>query len=144
MSWKPFKEEEEQRILQAIKEAELKTSGELRVHIDRWCKTYPDYKAANIFKRLEMEDTDERNGVLIYVALDEHKFAILGDKGINEKVPENFWDSTAEKMTEHFKAGRAVDAIVAGVKECGEQLAKFFPYKSDDINELPDDISYGA
>lgn len=144
LSWTPFSEEEEKRILQAIKQAELTTSGEIRVHIDKWCKTDPVFKAQNIFGHLEMDQTKLRNGVLIYVALKEHKFAIVGDIEIDNKVGSHFWESTKEKMKTKFKSGDVINGICDGIQEAGIQLQKFFPYdRKTDINELPDEISYG-
>ena len=90
-----------------------------------------------------MTKTKQRNGVLILVALEDHKFAILGDKGINEKVSDSFWDETKDLMIAHFKEGRIADGIVEGILDAGAQLKQFFPYQSNDINELNDDISYG-
>lgn len=141
--WEPFNSFEEKQVLEAIAAAELNTSGEIRVHIDKWCKTDPVFKAKNIFKHLKMEETKERNGVLIYVALKEHRFAIVGDIGINSRVPAGFWESTKDAMKDHFSDGNTVAAVCAGIAEAGEQLKVFFPYQSDDQNELPNEISYG-
>ncbi|MDC1221266.1 TPM domain-containing protein [Salibacteraceae bacterium] len=139
----PFSKEEEAKILAAIKDAENNTSGEIRIHIEKKCKEDPYKDAVKAFERLKMTATEQRNGVLILVALDDHKFAIVGDKGINEKVPTGFWDETKDLMIAHFKEGRIADGIVEGIRDAGAQLKKFFPYQSDDINELKDDISYG-
>ncbi|MBT6234567.1 MAG: TPM domain-containing protein [Bacteroidetes bacterium] len=141
--WEPLAPNEEQKILKAIAAAELNTSGEIRVHIDKWCKTDPLFKAQNMFTHLKMEETEHRNGVLIYVALKEKKFAIVGDTGINARVPNGFWDSTKTKMIQEFAMGNIVSGICEGITEAGEQLQAFFPYQRDDVNELPDDISYG-
>ncbi len=143
-SWRPFSPEEEQQILRAIADAEMQTSGEIRVHVDKWCKTNPLFKAKNTFIHLKMDATKLRNGVLIYVAKQEKKFAILGDVGISEKVPEDFWESTKEIMRAEFAKGDAVAAISLGIAEAGKQLKKHFPYDAGtDENELPDTISYG-
>ena len=143
LSWQPFSTQEEQQILDAIKMAEEQTSGEIRVHVDQYCKTDPVFKAKNQFMHLEMTETAERNGVLIYVALTEHKFAIVGDEGINAKVGPAFWHSTKDLMTEKFKLNKPVEAICAGIKEAGLQLQKHFPYNNTDTNELDNTISYG-
>ncbi|NQV52182.1 MAG: DUF5130 family protein [Flavobacteriales bacterium] len=139
----PFTKDEEARILAAIADAENNTSGEVRIHIERKCKKEPYAEAIEVFEKLGMTKTEQRNGVLILVALDDHKFAIIGDAGINEKVPKGFWDETKELMIAHFKEGRIVDGIIEGISDAGQQLKQYFPYQKDDINELKDDISYG-
>lgn len=141
--WEPLSEEEEKKVLQSIADAELNTSGEIRIHIDKWCKTDPVFKANNVFSHLGMEKTNARNGVLLYIALKEKKFAIVGDEGIDAVVPRDFWESTADIMRKSFSAGTVVEGICQGIQEVGEQMKKYFPYESGDINELPDEISYG-
>lgn len=143
-SWHPFTPEEELQILTAIAQAELQTSGEIRVHVDKWCKTNPLFKARNTFLHLKMDTTKLRNGVLIYVAKNERKFAIVGDIGISEKVPADFWESTKEIMRKAFAEGNLVQGISLGIEEAGKQLKIHFPYDGDtDENELPNEISYG-
>lgn len=127
----------------AIRAAELKTSGEIRVFIDRRCKIDVMDRAAWVFKQLNMHKTKERNGVLFYIAFQDRKFAILGDKGIHEKVPENFWDNIRDEMRELLKNNRSGEALVSGIYKAGEQLSQHFPYRSDDKNELPDEIAFG-
>jgi uncharacterized membrane protein len=139
----PFSKEEEAKILAAIKDAEKDTSGEIRIHIEKKCKEDPYTDAVKALERLKRTKTKQRNGVLILVALEDHKFAIVGDKGINEKVSDSFWDETKDLMIAHFKEGRIADGIVEGILDAGAQLKQFFPYQSNDINELNDDISYG-
>lgn len=139
----PFNKEEEARILQAINDAEQQTSGEIRVHIERHCKKDPYDEAVEVFERLGMTKTAARSGVLILVALDDHKFAIIGDKGINERVPEGFWQETKNLMIAHFKEGRIVDGIIEGIADAGQQLKAYFPKGKNNPNELSDDISYG-
>jgi len=141
--WEPLDSYQEKRVLEAIAAAEQNTSGEIRVHLDKWCKSDPVFKAKNIFGHLKMEETKARNGVLIYVAMKEHKFAIVGDTGINSRVPIDFWESTKELMKASFQKDELVTGICDGIEEVGKQLKAFFPYESDDENELPDDISYG-
>jgi len=138
-----FTEEEKKQIVDAIKEAELNTSGEIQIHLENHCKEDVMDHAAYIFKTLKMHKTDLRNGVLFYMAVKDHKFAILGDAGINNKVPENFWDDIKEHMLSHFKKGDLTAGLSEGIKMAGEQLAAHFPYQKDDENELPDEISFG-
>jgi uncharacterized membrane protein len=141
---KLFTEAEKLQITNAIKMAELDTSGEIRVHIERQCKADVLDRAAYIFKRFKIHKTKLRNGVLFYIAIDDHKFAILGDAGINLKVPENFWDEIKEKVIDHFKDGQIVSGLSEGIIMAGKQLKKHFPYQLEDINELNDEISFGG
>ncbi len=136
-------EADKKSIVDAIKEAELNTSGEIRVHIESSCKGDVLDRAAYLFKKLQMHKTEQRNGVLFYLAYKDHKFAILGDGGINQKVPDNFWDSIKERMAEKFREGKFAEGLAEGIKESGEQLKTHFPYQSDDVNELSDEISFG-
>lgn len=131
------------RIEQAIKEAELDTSGEIRVHIESKCPSDPLQRAVYVFNYLKMYNTAARNGVLVYVAVESRKFAIIGDAGINKVVPDNFWNSIKDKMGEAFSQGRYVEGLAQAVKEAGESLKQYFPYRTDDINEQPDEISFG-
>lgn len=137
-----FTDEEQQRIQKAVANAEKDTSGEVRVCIEKTCSDDVLDRAAKYFAQLEMHKTKLRNGVLIYVATVDRKFAIIGDAGINQVVPDGFWDVTKEHMLNHLKVGNLVDGIVTGVKEAGEQLKKYFPHLLDDKNELPDDIAF--
>lgn len=137
-----FNEEEQQRIRTAIQDAEKNTSGQIRVCIEKTCSENVLDRAAKYFHKLDMHQTKHRNGVLIYVATVDRKFAVIGDAGINQVVPDNFWDSTKEDMLEHFKLGNLVEGIVTGLAIAGEQLQKYFPHGSDDTNELPDDIAF--
>lgn len=139
----PFTEAEEQKILEAIKSAESNTSGEIRLHIEKHCKIDPYDRAIEVFEKLGMTKTEQRNGVLVCMALADHKFAILGDEGINKVVPKDFWVGTKDLMAEHFKAGKIADGIALGIHDAGEQLKTHFPYQKGDVNELKDDISYG-
>ncbi|PCJ22977.1 MAG: hypothetical protein COA97_12570 [Flavobacteriales bacterium] len=138
-----FTKEQQQQIVAAVKEAELNTSGEIKVHIDNKCKEDVLDRAAFIFDKLEMQKTELRNGVLIYLAVADKKLAILGDAGINQKVADNFWDSTRDFMINKFKDGQFTEGLAGGIKLAGEQLKQHFPYQSDDVNELSDDISFG-
>nr|WP_183567063.1 TPM domain-containing protein [Mucilaginibacter sp. SP1R1]MBB6152156.1 putative membrane protein [Mucilaginibacter sp. SP1R1] len=137
-----FNEEEQQRIRRAIEEAENRSSGEIRVCIEKKCSEDVLNRAAKYFQQLNMHKTKLRHGVLIYVATVDRKFAIIGDAGINQVVPANFWDATKEDMLQHFKYGDIVEGIVTGLKIAGEQLQKYFPHTQDNNNELPDDIAF--
>lgn len=142
MFWKPFTPEQEEEIVKAISDAERNTSAEIRVHADRFCKGDPMNKAANIFFKLKMHKTEERNGVLVYVSVEDKRFAIIGDEGIDKKVPENFWNTTRDKMVSHFAQNRLSQGIITGIQEAGNQLMKYFP-ADDKGNQLPNEISYG-
>jgi uncharacterized membrane protein len=131
------------QIEQAIKEAELNTSGEIRVHIESKCPQDPLQRAVYIFNYLKMFNTQARNGVLIYVAVESRKFAIIGDAGINKVVPDNFWNSIKENMGAAFSQGKYIDGLVEAIREAGVSLKRYFPYQSDDVNEQPDEISFG-
>lgn len=135
--------EQEQTIVEAIKIAEKNTSGEIRVHIEKETNKPPLEKALEVFYSLEMDKTEQRNGVLIYIAVESKQFAILGDEGINSKVPENFWDLEKELMLSHFKKEEYSKGIELAILKVGEKLKEFFPYQNDDSNELSDEISKG-
>jgi uncharacterized membrane protein len=137
-----FTEEEQQRIQKAVANAEQNTSGEIRVCMEKTCCDEPLDRAVKYFAQLEMHKTKLRNGVLIYMATVDRKFAIIGDAGINNVVPADFWDSTKEAMLGHFKYGNLVEGIVTGITQAGEQLKKYFPHMLNDTNELPDDIAF--
>ena len=137
-----FTKSEKNVILEAIKEAEKNTSGEIRVHIENRCKEDVLDRAAWIFKKLDMDRTRERNGVLFYLAVKDRKFAIIGDAGINSKVPEGFWNQIKEIMEKNFIEGRFTEGLSEGIKMAGEKLKEYFPYNKGDINELSDEISF--
>lgn len=129
------------RIMSAIAEAERQTSGEIRVHVQKSVRSLDIRTVAErTFERLGMTKTALRNGVLLFIAGDDRKFAILGDRGINDKVPPGFWDEIAAKLTIRFKNGEFTDGIVEAVTSAGSRLNEFFPRATDDVNELPDDI----
>lgn len=134
--------EEDQRVVEAIRQAERNTSGEIKVHIENRCKGDVEQRSLYIFDKLKLNETQLRNGVLIYLAIKDHKFAILGDKGINDVVEDNFWNDVKDLMLNQFKEGRFAEGFEQGIMRCGEKLKAYFPYQSDDINEIPDDISY--
>jgi uncharacterized membrane protein len=139
-----FTEEQQDQMVAAIRAAEKSTSGEVKVHIELKCPDDVLERATEVFNTLEMQQTRERNGVLIYIALDDHKFAIIGDSGIHTVVPAGFWQSVKDLMRSHFIQGNFTEGICAGVQQVGEQLKAHFPYHNDDENELPDDISFGT
>jgi uncharacterized membrane protein len=135
--------EEQQVIVSAIEQAEKDSSGEIRLHIESNCTEDILDRAAYLFAKLKMHKTELRNGVLIYLAIKDKKFAILGDVGINSKVPAGFWDEIKDKMTTCFKENRYVDGLTEGIRLTGEKLKTFFPLQPGDINELSNDISFG-
>lgn len=135
--------EAQKKITDAIKEAELNTSGEIRVHVESTCKGDPCLRAAYIFTRLKMHQTGQRNGVLIYIAYSSRHFAIIGDSGINEKVGEGFWNGVKEQMASDFSQGDFIGGVSKAVLSAGEKLKTYFPYQKDDINEQSDEVSYG-
>lgn len=134
---------QEQSLIEAIQLAENNTSGEIRVHIEKTVDKPPLERALEVFYFLKMDKTKQRNGVLIYIAVESKKFAILGDEGINNLVPAGFWDSEKELILAHFKKGEFAKGIELAIKEVGQKLVEFFPYQSNDSNELPDEISKG-
>jgi len=141
---KDFLSKEETNLIEkAIKTAELNTSGEIRVHLDKSCKNNVLDCATEIFAKLKMHKTELRNGVLFYLAINDRKFAILGDVGINTKVPEDFWDNIKKEILILFKQEKFAEGLEKGILMAGEQLKKQFPHQSDDINELSDEISLG-
>ena len=143
MSNNLFSDEEKVMLRQAIANAELFTSGEIRVHVDNYCLGNPVRKAIRVFKRLKMYETAERNAVLIYVSIKNHKLGIVGDVGIDEKVPEGFWDDEKNLMINYFKEGNYTKGLEEGIRLVGEQLKLYFPAQEADKNELSDDISFG-
>ena len=136
-----FSPEEQERIIGEIRKAEDRTSGEIRVHLDCCSREIPLEKAKQVFHRLGMTRTKHRNGVLIYLATEDRKFAILGDEGIHRVVPENYWEDVKEKMQKQIRDGRICEGICLGIREIGEKLKTYFPVEKDDRNELPDTIS---
>lgn len=140
---KYFTEENKLQITNAIRVAEMNTSGEIRLHIEKYCKGDVLDRAAYIFEKMEMHKTQLRNGVLFYLAVEDHQFAILGDAGLNQKVPEDFWESTKELVLSKFKDGNLTEGLTSGILMAGEQLKAHFPYLKNDVNELSNEISFG-
>lgn len=145
MAEKLFTSAEKKLIVSAIQTAEVTTSGEIQVHIENHCKIDVLDRAAEVFETLKMYQTKDRNGVLFYLAVKDHKFAILGDAGINSVVPKNFWEDIKNHMIDLFKKGQFTQGLIDGIHQAGEALAEHFPYQGDsDENELPDEISFGS
>ena len=134
---------DEQEIVDAIKIAETNTSGEIRIHIEATSKKEPYDRALDVFGELRMHQTEQRNGVLLYIAVDDHQFAICGDEGIDKVVANDFWDCTRDAIASHFKNGEFKQGIIAGILNAGEQLKQYFPWQTDDTNELSNEISKG-
>ena len=138
-----FDQKEKDKIIQAIKDAEHQTSGEIRLHLESRCKGDALERAMQMFEKLKMHETQLHNGTLIYLAVKDRKFAIFGDEGINEIVPDNFWEDVKEEMRSEFQKNNFLEGLTRGIHLVGEKLKENFPYQTDDINELPDDISVG-
>jgi uncharacterized membrane protein len=134
---------EEAEIIGAIRVAEQNTSGEIRVHLEAHSKMDAFDRATEVFDFLHMGNTKQSNGVLIYVAVEDRTLVIMGDRGINDVVSPNFWESTKDAIISNFKNGEMGKGLVDGVLKAGQQLKKHFPYKKGDSNELPDEISIG-
>lgn len=135
-------EQEQDLVTNAIAEAEKQTSGEIRIAVEKHCKGEAFERATAYFTKLGMDKTKKRNGVLIYLAYEDHKFAIIGDKGINSRVEPDFWEVAKIAMQAHFSGGNIANGLIAGITTAGEKLALHFPYESGDINELPNDIIF--
>jgi uncharacterized membrane protein len=136
-----FTEDEQKKIVEEIRKAEEGTSGEIRVHLARHSGKDVLKKAQNIFYQLGMTRTQHRNGVLIYLATDHRKFAIVGDQGIHRVVPENYWDDVKEEMQKHFREGKFFAGLCRAIQQIGEKLQAHFPAGKAGRNELPDEIS---
>jgi len=137
-----FTKEQQYQILDAVKEAETATSGEIRVHIETSCTEDVLDRAAWVFKKLGMHKTADRNGVLFYLAVSDRKFAIIGDAGINSKVPAGFWDEIKELLLKKFREAKFTEGLSEGIVLAGTHLKSHFPYSKDDVNELSDEISF--
>ena len=141
----PLTPEQEAALVEAIRQAELRTSGEIRVHLEDTCPTpEPLDRAAQVFAELGMHHTAQRNGVLFYLAWQSRQFAIIGDTGINAAVPDDFWETAKENVLHHFRTEKYVVGLEQGIRLAGEQLRRYFPYDAaTDENELDDSISFG-
>ena len=134
---------QESSVIRAIVEAENNTSGEIRIHLENNTKKPSLERAKEVFLYLKMDDTKDRNGVLIYVGIANKQIAILGDEGINDLVPDNFWEEEIQLLKDFFIKNEFEEGFIAAVKKVGEKLQLFFPYQKDDTNELSDQISKG-
>jgi len=140
-----FDEQEQNAIVDAIVAAERATSGEIRVHLEHHCEAADAYeRARGLFEKLGMTATEQRNGVLLYLATGDGVFALIGDRGIDAVVGAGFWDDVVAMLEARFRAGEFSGGITDAIARVGEKLSEFFPYAGDDsdINELDDDISY--
>jgi uncharacterized membrane protein len=135
--------DQQQTVVDAVRLAEKDTSGEIRIHIDSRCTGNPVERAEEVFCKLGMHRTERRNGVLIYLACNSKVFAIIGDKGVNDIVPDGFWSDVLEKMRGFFRQGMFTEGLSAAAAMIGEKLQVFFPIQADDVNEQPDEISFG-
>lgn len=133
--------DDEKAIITAIRKAEMQTSGEIRVHLERHTDKETLLRAQELFHLLKMDNTKEENGVLIYVAVDDQQLAICGDAGINRKVSKDFWEITKDVMLAQFKKGNFCDGLIYGVTSAGKNLAQHFPWQHGDTNELPNEIT---
>lgn len=135
---------DEQRIVAAIEAAELVTSGEVRVHLNDTCSGDPLRDAQKQFQKLGMHRTAERNGILFFIALESHKFAVVGDSGIHAKVGQSFWEGIRDHMVPELKEGRWIESLELGIAEAGRALAEHFPHQGNsDRNELSNEVSRG-
>lgn len=137
-----FSPEDKILIEKAILEAERNTSGEIRVHVETSFKGDILDRAATVFALLNMHRTKLRNGVLIFLAIKNRQFAILGDAGINRVVPDNFWNTTKSAMENHFINAEFALGLIAGITMAGEQMKKHFPHQQDDSNELSNEMTF--
>ncbi|NVJ86489.1 MAG: TPM domain-containing protein [Algoriphagus sp.] len=145
MAEKLFSAQDKEQIVQAIVAAEKVTSGEIQVHIENHCRIDVLDRAAEVFETLKMYQTKDRNGVLFYLAVEDHKFAVLGDAGINQVVPPDFWEQIKNRMAKLFSQGQFTQGLIDGIHEAGHALSEHFPYQGDsDENELSDEISFGS
>ncbi len=136
-----FTEQQEAKIVQAIKNSEKNTSGEIRVHLDNSSEIDEWETAKKVFYELRMNETALRNGVLFHVSVKSNQFSIVADKGINSVVPNDFWENIKNQMQTDFKAGRFTQGLCEGIEAAGMALKEFFPFHDQDQNELPDEIS---
>jgi uncharacterized membrane protein len=135
--------EEEQSIVKAIRDAEIATSGEIRVHLENNLTKDCLEHAKEVFHLLHMDETKDKNGVLFYLAIKDKKFAIIGDSGIDKLVPDNFWESVKNKVVSEFAKGNIANGLILGILDAGQKLQQYFPYEKEDENELSDEISKG-
>jgi uncharacterized membrane protein len=137
-----FTPEQKRQIVEAIQKAEHATSGEIRVHLEEYCSGDVLDRAAYLFETLGMSQTAARNGVLIYLAVKDRKFAIVGDAGINAVVEQHYWEDVKHMLAEHFKRGEYISGLTKAIERTGNKLKKHFPFQANDVNELSDEISF--
>ena len=137
-----FTKEEQDLVVSAIQTAEKNTSGEIRVHLESFCRGDAMERAQKVFNKIGMAGTKEQNGILIYIATESHKIAVIGDSGIHKKLGKEYWDRIVQTMVSKFKSGQHAQGLADAIIDCGQQLKQFFPYASDDKNELTDSISF--
>ena len=138
-----FTSKEEKQLIESIKQAELQTSGEIKVHVESRCEQDAFSRGLALFEALNMHQTKQRNGVLIYLALTSKKFAVIADEGINQVVPTDFWEDIKEVMHQQFQSGKIIEGTQQAILMAGEQLKTHFPYQDDDENEISDELSIG-
>jgi uncharacterized membrane protein len=138
-----FNQDEEKLIMKAIRKAEIESSGEVRLYVESFCKKPTHERALEVFKKLKMHKTKERNAVLIYIAMEDRHFAIFGDEGIHQKMGYSFWNKEAESLKTYLKNGETVEGICQTVHDIGQVLKDFFPPNDDNGNELSDKPVYG-
>jgi len=135
---------ERESVEEAVAQAERHTSGEIKIFIDRFCWEDIEEKAARVFRKLRLDETAGRNGVLIYIVTTNREFLIHGDEGIDRAVPDNFWDDVRGRMQQDFRAGEFGNGLVAAIHAIGEKLGRYFPREEDDVNEISDNVEYGT
>ena len=139
-----FTLQEDEQLLNALKDAELRSGGEVRIHLENECnKADPVERAVEVFDALKMAATKERNGVLFYMAIKDQKYAVIGDQGIHDKVPRGYWAFLRDRMQNYFIKDAFVEGLLDSIEDVTKHLEKHFPYPPDDLNELPDTISTG-
>ena len=136
-------EEDLASIARAVRQAETRTSAEVRVHLDHTCEGDALRRAIKIFERLGMHRTAEHNGVLIYISVSDHKLAVIGDAGIHERVGEAYWRGLVDGVRDQLRQRRSREGLLQAIAEVGDALGRHFPRRPDDVNELPDDVSIG-
>ncbi|MDZ7771945.1 MAG: TPM domain-containing protein [Balneolaceae bacterium] len=135
-------DEQEQTVVRAIAQAEKQTSGEIRIHMEEHAPREPLERAARLFHELGMDQTEEQNGILIYVATEDHKVAVYAGKGVHRQVEDHFWNDVLQLILEHFREERHAEGLIAAVEKSAAKLAGMYPYARGDVNELTNKISY--
>lgn len=131
------------QLVEAIRKSEARTSGEIKVHIEKWCPGDVHERCLALFEQLGLHLTAERNGILIYLAAKDHQFYILGDSGIHTKVGQSYWDDVVAEVLPFFRRHETAKGLIRAIELSGEKLVALFPPRADDTNELSDEISLG-